>query len=127
MIRRVGLLLFVYVAGFDGIRQTVRIGKEKLCMFRRKFPVNVIVIQLIHDSLCNIQDDHSSKYRFVHHNLSFSEVRHCQILVDDVKTVTRRLSNVTFGIVRIRNQLDVHAITKLLDRFPINRIAEQLV
>ena len=67
MIRRVRLHLFVYVAGFDGIHQTVGIGKQKLCTFGRKFPVYVIVMQFVHDGLCNVQNDHSGKYRFVHH------------------------------------------------------------
>jgi len=84
-------------------------------------------MHLAHDSLRNIQNDHSSKYQFVHHNLPLSQMHHGQILVDDVKTVTFGLSNVTFSLVMIRNQLGVHTMTKLFDRFPIHCIAEQLL
>ena len=54
-------------------------------------------------------------------------MNHGQILVDNVKTVTCRLLNITFSLVRIRNQSGDHTLTKLLDCFAIHCIAKQLV
>jgi len=84
-------------------------------------------MRFIHNSLHNIQHHHACKNQLVHHNLSLSQLNHGQIVVDNVKTVTCRLSNVTFSLVRIRNRFDVHTLTELLNCFPIHCIAKQLV
>ena len=76
----------VEIFALDTTYQTVRIDKAQPEMIA-KFRQQAVLIELIHYEFCILQYGTTDRYGFAHQYFRFGTFHHCEVLVDDLRTL----------------------------------------
>ena len=99
------------------VQQAVGVGVEKLAVIIIKFPLHVVVVEVVDESLGRVQNAESNVDRFVEINLGFCVLYRNEIFLKDGATVKVVLCDHGLGSVRsspVVNGLNVDVLTNVL-------------
>jgi len=87
-----------------------------------EFRQQAVVIELIHYEFCILQYGTTDRYRFAHQYFCFGTFRHCEGVVDDLRTLVVGFCDGSDELFFVGNQTNVTSPTNVFARFTVETV-----